>query len=66
MAVCRRMSVTEESDGGPAWKGLEKLIALRPSPTEIVTTLVGVFETCSEAKCMPVIQLGLFRLGFFA
>lgn len=37
MAVCRRMSVTEESDGGPAWKGLEKLIALRPSPTEIVS-----------------------------
>lgn len=55
MAVCRRMSITEESDGGPAWKGLEKLIALRPSPMEIVTTLVGVFETCSEAKCMPVI-----------
>lgn len=66
MAVCRRMSITEESDGGPARKGLEKFIALRPSPMEIVMTLVGGFENYSEAKCMSVIQLGLFRLGFFA
>lgn len=55
-----------EHHRGPAMKGLEKLIALRPSPTETVMTRAGVFENCSEAKCLPVTQLGLFRLGCFA